>query len=88
MSKEKVEFNVAAHGEQLEHCIKQCSDHKAIIEGANDAMREIKKSAAENLGVDSKTFNKLLTIYHKDQREKFETESDEVIETYDAIFTK
>lgn len=88
MAKEKVEFNAAIHGEQLAHCIKQCSDHRAIIEGANEAIRELRKAAHENLGVDGKTFGKMLNMYHKDQREKFENESEEVLEKYDAIFTK
>lgn len=88
MAKVKVEFNPSIHGDQLEHCIRQCSDHKAIIEGANEAIREIRKAAIEELGIEGKLFNQMLTIYHKDQREKFESDSDDVLETYDAIFTK
>ncbi|AZU98725.1 dsDNA binding protein [Acinetobacter phage vB_AbaM_PhT2] len=88
MAKEKVEFNPALHGEQLEHCIKQCSDHKAIIEGANEAIREIRKTACEELGVSGKDFNQMLRIFHKDEREKLETENEELLEKYDAVFRK
>ena len=88
MAKVKVEFNPQIHGDRLAECIKQCSDHKAIAEGANEAFAETKNVAIEELGVDSKLFTKLLTMYHKDQREEFEAERDEVIETYDAIFKK
>ena len=87
MAKSTVEYNPSVHGDQLKHCIKQCSDHKAIIEGANEAIREIRKTAQEELGVDGKTFNQVLKMYHKDEREKFENENDEVLEAYDAIFT-
>lgn len=88
MAKEKVEFNPAVHGDQLEHCIKECSDHMAIIEGARTAINEIKKHAREELGVDGKDFNRMLSIFHKDQREKFENENSDLLVMYDAIFKK
>ncbi|EQA7786874.1 hypothetical protein ACX818_001468 [Acinetobacter baumannii] len=88
MAKEKVEFNKALHGEQLEHCIKQCSDHKAIIEGANRAIAEIRKTAQDELGVTGKEFNQMLRIFHKDERDKLETENEELLEKYDAVFGK
>ncbi len=88
MAKSNVEFNVQLHGDQLEHSVKECSDHLAIITGAQEAIREIRKAAHEELGVDGKEFNKILQIYHKDQREKFENESEEILEKYDAIFGK
>lgn len=87
MAKTKVEYNAAIHGDQLKHCIKQCSDHRAIIEGANEAIREIRKNAQDELGIDGKTFNQVLRMYHKNEREKFENENDDVLEAYDAIFT-
>jgi hypothetical protein len=30
----------------------------------------------------------MLNMYHKDQREEFENASEEVLEDYDAVFTK
>lgn len=86
--KSKVEFNVQVHGEQLHDFIKQASDHKAIAEGATDAIKEIRTRAREELGVEPKDFNDMFKLYHKDQREEFENKSEEIIEMYDAIFTK
>lgn len=88
MAKEKVEFNPQLHGDQLEHCIKTCSDHMAIIEGAREAINELKKHSRDELGVDGKDFNRMLTIYHKDQREKFENENSDLLGMYDAVFKK
>lgn len=88
MAKNKVEFDVKIHGEQLHDFIKQSSDHKAIAESAVDAIKEIRKRAQEELGVKPKDFNDMFKLYHKDQREEFENKSEEIIELYDAIFTK
>lgn len=88
MAKEKVIFNEQLHGETLVNYIKQCSDHKVIVESASEAIAEIRKMAKDELGVDSKHFNKLLNMYHKDQRDAFEEESEEVIGIYDTIFAK
>ncbi|ADG60139.1 transcriptional regulator [Acinetobacter phage Acj9] len=84
----KVEYNAAIHGKQLEHMIKQCSDHRAIIEGANEAIREIRKTAQDELGYPGAKFNKMLNLFHKDQREDFENASEELQEDYDAVFKK
>ena len=88
MAKEKVEFNPSVHAEQLHHIIKQCSDHRAIIESANEAIRELRKAAQDELGYPGGKFNKMLNMFHKDQREEFENASEEVFEDYDAVFTK
>lgn len=88
MAKETVEFDPTVHGDQLQKYIKQCSDHKLIIESANEAIREVRKMAQEELGVKGKEFNFLLRIYHNDQREKFEDENSELLEKYDAVFSK
>ena len=88
MAKEKVEFNSQVHGDQLEHLVKQCSDHRAIIEAANDAIRDLRKTAEQDLGYPGKKFNKMLNMFHKDQRDSFEDESNEVVEDYDAVFSK
>lgn len=87
MAKSKVEFNPAEHGKDLKIAIRQASDAKIQIEASNDTIREIRKNAQENLGIDATTFNKMLTIYHKDAREKFENDSAETLEVYDAVFT-
>lgn len=87
MAKQQVEFDAKIHGAQLNEFIKQCSDHKAIIEGANSAISEIRKRAVDELGLKGKEFNEMLRIYHKDQREEVETANEELLEKYDAVFT-
>lgn len=84
--KQQVEFNEAVHGDRLKDLIKNASDIKTEIEAGNDALRDTRKLAKEELGVDGKMFNALLRIYHKDQREKFESENEQVVDVYDAVF--
>ena len=84
--KEKIEFNAAIHAEQLHDFITEASDAKTIMEAASDTFNEIKKRAAEELGVDSAEFNKLFTMYHKGTRDEFENQTSELLIKYDAVF--
>ncbi len=88
MAKEKiaVEFDEAVHGESLKKLIKEASDHLLQAESFRTKMKDARDTAKVELGVDGKIFNQLLKIYHKDSREIFETEKDEVVELYDSIF--
>ncbi|QOI66458.1 double-stranded DNA binding protein [Erwinia phage FBB1] len=88
--KEKVavEFNEAVHGEQLKRLIKDASDNLLQAESYRLKVKETRESAKEELGVDGKVFNKLVALYHKDTRDTFETESEEIVEIYDSIFPK
>lgn len=88
VKKQAVEFNASIHGEMLNHLIRQASDHKAIAESATEAIGELKRQAKDELGVDSKMFGNLFKMYHKDQREEFEDQNEEVIAVYDSVFTK
>ncbi|AHJ86832.1 double-stranded DNA binding protein [Salmonella phage STP4-a] len=91
MAKEKkvaVEFDEAIHGEDLRKKIKEASDHLLKISGYRVLITDLKAAAKDDLGVDSKAFNQLLAMYHKDTREQFEEEKDKVVEIYDSIFTK
>ncbi|QQG32255.1 double-stranded DNA binding protein [Citrobacter phage CkP1] len=90
MAKEKVkvEFDEAVHGEELRKKIKEASDHKLKISGYQVLIADLRTAAKEDLGVESKTFNQLLALYHKDTRDQFEEEKDKVVELYDSVFTK
>lgn len=82
----KVEFDKHIHGGTLRSLIEEASDHRLTIEGFQDLIKDIKGRAKDELGVDSKMFNKLLNIRHKEIRESFENENEEVIELYDTVF--
>lgn len=86
--KEKVavEFDEATHGEDLKKLIKEASDHLLQAESFRTKMKDARDTAKIELGVDGKVFNQLLKIYHKDTREVFESEKDEIVELYDSIF--
>ena len=84
--KEVVEFNPATMAAALKDCIREASNHKVHIESHNDAVKEIKDRAKTELGVDGKVFNKLLKIYHKNERDQFENENSEVVDLYDSTF--
>lgn len=86
--KEAVEFNQDVHGEELAKLIKEASDNKLKISGYNELIKDIRTRAKEELGVDGKMFNRLLALYHKDARDQFEAENEEVVELYDTVFTK
>lgn len=86
--KEMVEFDEAIHGEDLAKFIKEASDHKLKISGYNELIKDIRIRAKDELGVDGKMFNRLLSLYHKDNRDVFEAETEEVVELYDTVFSK
>ncbi|ASD52115.1 transcriptional regulator [Pseudomonas phage PspYZU05] len=86
--REKVEFNADVHGEELARIIKDCSDNKLKAEGYMTLVSEAKSRAKEELGVSTKQFNMLLSMYHSDTRERFENEKDELVEIYDTVFGK
>lgn len=83
---DKVVFNESTHGNTLAQLIKEASDQKTIQEAYGDKIKEIKKRAKEELGVDGKMWGILFKLYHQQQREQFEEERDEAVELYDRVF--
>lgn len=86
--KEQVEFNEAVHGQRLRELISQSSGLKFQVESANDAIKDLRNLAKDELGLAPKMFNKILSIHHKGERAKVESENDEVLGVYDAVFNK
>ena len=86
MAKEKIEFDESIHGESLRDLIKTASDNKLKAESYMDLVKRDRDAAKDELGVEPKLFNQLLSIYHKKTRERFESEKDTVVETYDSLF--
>lgn len=83
---DKVVFDESTHGQTLAQLIKEASDQKTIQEAYGDKIKEIKKRAKEELGVDGKMWGILFKLYHQQQREQFEEERDEAVELYDRVF--
>lgn len=83
--KEKVEFNADTHGEEFAKLIKDSSDQLIKADGFKQLVKDNKDKAKE-LGIDGKTFNKQLSLYHKGIRERFEDENTEAVELYDSLF--
>lgn len=83
---DKVVFDESVHGNTLAQLIKEASDQKTIQEAYGDKIKEIKKRAKEELGVDGKMWGILFKLYHQQQREQFEEERDEAVELYDRVF--
>lgn len=86
MSKEKVELTAAELKEKLTYCVNEISDLMVQQESIAESIRDIKKSVKDNLGVDSKVFNQLVSIRHKGSRAKYEEDMGEVLDLYDTIF--
>lgn len=87
MSKEKVELSAKELKEKLTYCVNEISDLMVQQESISESIKEIKKSVKENLGVDSKVFNQLVSIRHKGSRTKYEEDMGEVLDLYDTIFS-
>ena len=83
---DKVVFDESVHGQTLAQLIKEASDQKTIQEAYGDKIKEIKKRAKEELGVDGKMWGILFKLYHQQQREQFEEERDEAVKLYDRVF--
>lgn len=86
--KEKKIFNADTDSAELATMIKEASNVQTMIDAEKDKIKDIKDRAKSELGVESSMFNALLKIYHKQERDAFETQSEEVVETYDRIFKK
>lgn len=84
--KETVAFDASIHAEELNRLIKAASNEKTLIESHNEKIKELRTEAKESCGVDTKMFNDLLRIYHKQERERFEDDKDQVVDAYDIIF--
>ena len=85
-NKEKIEFDSATHGDDLKKLIEEASDNLLTIESYQTLIKDIRDRAKDELGVDSKLFNKILKLRHKEIREQFENENDEVLSLYDELF--
>lgn len=66
--------------------VKDASNLKFQQETINSQIADIRKLAKEEFEVAPKSFNNLLRMYHKDQREKAEEESMGVFDLYDTLF--
>lgn len=86
--KEKKVFNADTDSAELAKFIKEASDIQTMVDAEKDKIKDIKDRAKSELGVESSLFNSLLKIYHKQERDQFESNSEEVVDTYDRIFKK
>lgn len=86
--KEKRVFNIDTDAADLKDMIKEASNVKTMMEAEADKLKDIKDRAKSELGVDASMFNAVLKIYHKQERDQFESQSEEVVETYDQLFPK
>lgn len=84
--KQKVEFNPSIHAERLQELIKEASNHKTLMESYAEKIAELKSLAKAECGVETKLFNQLFRLHHKQEREQFEDAADEVTSAYDQIF--
>lgn len=87
--KEAVEYtNTPESREKLVYCVKEVSGLLAQQASIREAIKDIKKSVKENLGITPQKFNKMVRIYHDDAREKVEDDLTEVLDLYDAVLGK
>lgn len=71
---------------KLEASIKDVSNLMFQQETIRTQIAESRKYIKDEFGINPKTFNMLTRMYHKDQRDKLEEESMEVIDLYDSLF--
>lgn len=83
--KEKVEFNVAEHGEQLKTMIEESVTIKTKIQLYQDSIKDIRDRAKEELGLSPKQFNALLKLSFNQNKEDVQAEFDELLNLYEQI---
>lgn len=82
----KPEFNIDADATKLKELIHEGSTVMTKIEVLKEEIKALKDTAKEELGVEGKKFSKLLSMYHKANRDEVEDEANELTELYDKVF--
>lgn len=86
--KAKVAFTITntADGKKIQDAITEISNHKFQIDSHNQAIKDIRQRMVEETGIEPKFFNQLVSLYIKDNCAEVEASTEELIETYNAIF--
>lgn len=88
LKKEKRTFNPDEDGLDLEKMIGEAMIAKEQMELLKGSIADIRTRAKDELGVEPKMFNQLLTMHFKRNRDEVENNNEELLETYDQTFNK
>lgn len=83
--KEKVEFNVSLHGEDLKKMLEEAVEVKTKMQLYAESIKDIRTRAKEELGLEPKKFNALLKLMFNQSKDEFAAEADELIDLYDQV---
>lgn len=67
--------------------IQELSNSMTRIDAEKDLMKDIIQETFDSVGVDKKYIRKIAAIYHKQNLTEVKTETDEVMELYDELFS-
>ena len=83
--KEKVEFNVQTHGEDLKKSLGEAVTIMTKISLYRDSIKDIRDRCKEEMGLEPKKFNALLRLLYNQSKDEFEADTEELIELYDQV---
>ncbi len=89
MSVEQVEIIIPssdADKKKLKDAIIEADGCLIRIDAEKDQVKTILENLAEEFQIDKKTLRKTLSIYHKQNKHKVDSEKDNVDQLYDALF--
>jgi len=67
--------------------IQELSNSMTRVDAEKDLMKDIIQETFDSIGVDKKYIRKIAAIYHKQNLTEVKTETDEVMELYDELFS-
>ena len=67
--------------------IQELSNSMTRVDAEKDLMKDIIQETFDSVGVDKKYIRKIAAIYHKQNLTEVKTETDEVMELYDELFS-
>lgn len=71
--------------QKLLNSIKEISNSKTRVDAEKDFQRDAVAAICDELGLQKKYVNKLATIYHKQNLNEVQQETEEVLELYEEI---
>ena len=72
----------------VQAAIKEAAGSLLRTEAERDLRKSIAKKAKDDWQISTSDFNKLVKIYHKQNLEEIQEETDEIISLYEMVFSK
>ncbi len=74
--------------EELEGCIKEAAGSLLRAESERDLRKEIAKRVKENFDIGPANFNKLVKMFHAQNKEEVQAQTDMLVSMYETVFSE